>query len=116
MPGNEMAFQEDRTDADARVFIDSSEDSDDSAQCKPPPVFIDSSESSSEDDNNNDTDNDNQDEDDLGSPVVHNSDDVCTGTEVSALEDPVPGEDSYAEKILKYYELHGCLPDILVPP
>lgn len=114
MPANDMAALDDRTDAGARVFIDSSEDSDDSAECKPPPVFIDSSESSSEDDNNNDKDS--QDEDAWGSPVVYNSDAVCTGTEASALEDPTPGEDSDAEKILKYYELHGCLPDIVAPP
>ena len=110
LPANDMAALDDRTDAGAGVFLDSSEDSDDGAECKPPPVFLDSSESSSEDDN--DEEKDNQDEDAWGSPVVHNSDAVCTGT----LEDPTPGEDSDAEKILKYYELHGCLPDIVAPP
>ena len=123
VPEDSMAFLDDRTDADVNVFIDSSEDSDDSAKCNPSPafidsakcnpspVFIDSSESSSEDDN----DGGDQDEDALGSPVVHNSDAVCTGTEASAREDPVSCEQSYAEKILQYYELHGCLPDILAP-
>lgn len=111
VPEDSMAFLDDRTDADVNVFIDSSEDSDDSAKCNPSPAFIDSSESSSEDDN----DGGDQDEDALGSPVVHNSDAVCTGTEASAREDPVSCEQSYAEKILQYYELHGCLPDILAP-
>ena len=114
LPANDMAPLDDRTNAGAGVFLDSSEDSDDGAECKPPPVFIDSSESSSEDDN--DDDKDDQDEDAWGSPVVHNSDAVCTGTEASALEDPTPGEDSDAEKILKYYVLHRCLPDIVAPP
>jgi hypothetical protein len=100
-------------DSAQRGFDDSSKESDDSAVgdakagYNPLREFIDSSESSSDNEHASDG------EGALSSPVVKNLDAVCTGSDTGACEDGVPHEGSYWETILRHYELHGCLPDVL---